>query len=107
MGPAGGFPTGGHQAVALGSSARIEDTAAERRHDMVDGDQPECAEAPKNEGMGETWKRTLLNDLALRHHFPKKLPDAGAGRRQLKIGGGPGALDNLQHFAESPPEQRQ
>ena len=41
---------------------------------MIQRDQGENQEPPVDEGVRQAGQRTLLDDFALQHHFPKEGP---------------------------------
>src|SRR5581483_59248 len=62
-----------------------EEGETESGSEVIQGDQREGAESPEDEGMRKSGKRPLLDDLALRHDFPKELADARTQRRDGEI----------------------
>ena len=73
---------------------------------MIESDQCEGAEAPEDEGVRESGKRTLADDLRLGCNFNQELPDARSDRIQIEIGSGARAFYDIEDALKTTPEQR-
>ena len=86
---------------AAEAALRREEAQAEARREMIHGDQRERAEAPEDERVRQAGQRPLLDHFALRHHFPKKLPDARPERLHVEIGRGARAAGSHAGLCEA------
>ena len=54
-------------------------------HEMIDGDKPESAEAPKDEGMSQANEWAIANHLGLQDNVDDKFSDAPGNRSKRKM----------------------
>src|SRR6185369_12285395 len=72
--------------------------AAETYRDVINGDQGEGAETPKNKGVRKSGEGSLKDDFPLCRHLPYELAYARAEWSQRKIGSATGVQNYMQNF---------
>ena len=53
---------------------------------MVEADEGEGEESPKDEGVGEAGERALAYDFSLAENLPEEVPDAAADGVEGEVG---------------------
>jgi len=72
---------------------------------MIERDQREGQESPKDECVGQAGERALANDFGLAEDFPEEIPDALAEGKKLEVGIFFRGEDLAQHHAEAAPKE--
>lgn len=94
---------GGEEAVggAEPSIVEGEEGEAETDGEVVEGDDTEGAEAPKEEGVSETGEGAFADDLGLAEDFPEEFAEAGAEGGNGKAGVFAGGADEFCHTSDA------
>lgn len=104
-GATGGKCEGEPKIECTEETVAFEKREAETGGDVVHGNQGECTETPKDEGMRQTRQRTFPDDLGLAQHLGKEDPEAAGEGAEPEIGVGAGVADAVDDESETHPKQ--
>ena len=83
----------------------FEKREAETGGDVVQGNECERTETPKDEGMRQARQRTFADDLGLAQHLGKEDPEAAREGAEPEIGVGACVTDAVDDESETLPKQ--